>query len=92
MKKVLSLTLAFLLILSLLPTAAFAEDDGYTVTLSVSPAGSGSVSGAGIYSDGDKVKVSATAYSGWRFDHWQADGHTIDDIVFSFVIHQCAVY
>lgn len=92
MKKVLSLTLAFLLILSLLPTAAFAEDDGYTVTLSVSPAGSGSVSGAGIYSDGDKVKVSATAYSGWRFDHWQADGHTIDDIVFSFVIHQSAAY
>jgi hypothetical protein len=43
----------------------------YTLTTSVSPAGSGSVSpSSGTYVSGTNVSLTATPASGWRFDHW----------------------
>lgn len=47
----------------------------YTVTLQVSPAGSGTVSGGGTYSAGTKRTVSAEANSGYAFSRWD-DGNT----------------
>lgn len=38
-----------------------------TLELSVSPAGSGSVSGAGEYNAGSTVRISASAASGYKF-------------------------
>ena len=38
-----------------------------TLELSVSPAGSGSVSGAGEYDAGSTVRISASAASGYKF-------------------------
>ena len=56
------------------------EKTTYTVTLKVSPSGSGSVSGGGTYEQGTRRTVSATANSGWRFVRWSDGGqqsHTV---------------
>ena len=45
----------------------------YTLTTAVSPAGSGSVSGAGSYNSGTNVTVQATPVTGYRFDYWSGD-------------------
>ncbi len=47
----------------------------YTVTLSVNNSSMGSVSGGGTYPQGATVTISATANSGYHFDHW-SDGNT----------------
>ncbi len=96
MKKVVSLVLVFLLITSLFPAVAFAEGSGteYTVTLSMTPADSGIVTGAGTYADGDTVTISAKPRSGYRFDHWErADGTKFGDVSSAnFVIHEDYAY
>lgn len=52
--------------LSFLPT--------YTVTLSVDPAGSGTVTGAGEYQQGAQAAVSAAAAEGYDFSKWTENG------------------
>lgn len=47
----------------------------YTLTLNVSPNGSGSVTGAGQYDAGSEVRISATPNSGYAFVRW-SDGDT----------------
>ena len=47
----------------------------YTISTSVSPSGSGSVSGGGSYENGKSVTLRATAYSGYTFKQW-SDGNT----------------
>ena len=65
----------------------------YTVSLSANPAEGGTVTGAGSYSDGETVTVSASANGGYRFDHWtRGDGTEIDDASFTFVIHENRTY
>lgn len=50
-------------------------DTYYTLTLNVSPSGSGTTSGAGSYKSGTEVKISATPNSGYSFSRW-SDGAT----------------
>ncbi len=53
-------------------TAAFKKV--YTLTTSVNPAASGSVSpDSGTYNDGTIVTLTASPASGYRFDHWEGD-------------------
>ena len=47
----------------------------YTISTSVSPSGSGSVSGGGTYENGKSVTLRATANSGYQFKQW-TDGNT----------------
>ena len=47
----------------------------YTVTLSVNNSAMGTVSGGGTYTQGATATISATANSGYHFDHW-SDGNT----------------
>ena len=58
-------------------TATFSEVGAtyYTVSAYVSPAGAGTVSGTGTYPAGASVTLTATANSGYTFDHWN-DGST----------------
>lgn len=46
----------------------------YTVTLSVNNSTMGSVSGGGTYPQGETITITATANSGYHFDHW-SDGN-----------------
>lgn len=47
----------------------------YTVTLSVNNSAMETVSGGGTYTQGATATISATANSGYHFDHW-SDGNT----------------
>jgi uncharacterized repeat protein (TIGR02543 family) len=55
----------------------------YALTTAVSPEGSGTVSGAGIYNAGDTVTVTANPAAGYQFDHWEGDltGNTNPDSI-----------
>ncbi len=44
-----------------------------TITTAVSPAGAGTVTGAGAYENGTQAKVFATPNKYYRFDHWDSD-------------------
>lgn len=46
----------------------------HNVTASVSPSGSGTVSGTGSYEEGSNCTVVATAASGYQFKEWQKNG------------------
>ena len=46
----------------------------HNVTASVSPSGSGTVSGTGSFEEGSNCTVVASAASGYRFKEWQRDG------------------
>ncbi len=47
---------------------------GYTVYLTVSPPGGGTVHGAGTYEEGTNVTVTATPYAGYTFVNWKENG------------------
>lgn len=60
-------------------------DLGYTITVSIDPAGSGTVTGAGQYQEGEDVTVLATPGDGYKFTGWQEDGQTVStDAEYSF--------
>ena len=70
-----------------------AEGTAYTVSLSANPAEGGTVTGAGSYSDGEIVTVSASANGGYQFDHWtRGTGSIINDASFTFFIHENHTY
>ena len=58
-------------------TAVFGEPsvNYYTITTNVSPAGAGTVEGAGVYPQGTSTYLTATPNMGWTFSHWN-DGIT----------------
>jgi len=52
------------------------EPEQYVLTTDVSPPGSGIVSAEPpgmVYDSGSTVSLTASANSGWQFDHWEAD-------------------
>lgn len=58
-------------------TAVFGEPsvNYYTIATNVSPAGAGTVEGAGVYPQGATTYLTATPNMGWTFSHWN-DGIT----------------
>lgn len=53
-------------------TAVFGEPsvNYYTIATNVSPAGAGTVEGAGVYPQGATTYLTATPNMGWTFSHW----------------------
>ena len=47
----------------------------YTISVSVSPSGSGAVTGAGTYAKGTTIELNAIANAGYKFSMW-SDGET----------------
>lgn len=45
----------------------------YNLTAGIEPAGSGTVAGTGSYLANEAVSLTATAATGWQFDHWEGD-------------------
>lgn len=60
-------------------TAYFASNQGvtYTITVLSSDETKGNVSGGGIYGENETAVLTARAYDGFRFMHWQ-DGDTVN--------------
>lgn len=56
--------------------ANFAVAD-YTITTTVSPAGSGTASGGGSFNHGASVTVRATPASGYQFTNWTENGSVV---------------
>ena len=51
----------------------------YTLTVSVSPDGGGTVTGGGTYEAGTNVTLTATANTGYDFQFWTKDGDVVSD-------------
>ena len=51
----------------------------YTITVSIDPAGSGTVAGAGQYKEGETCTLVATVADGYKFTGWQENGQTVSD-------------
>lgn len=49
----------------------------YTITATIDPAGSGTVTGAGQYQEGDTVTLTATVNDGYTFTGWQENGAVV---------------
>lgn len=61
-------------------TAVFAATiPVYAVVTSIDPAGSGTASGAGSYTEGQTVTVTATPGDGYKFVAWQENGQTVSE-------------
>lgn len=58
-------------------TARFVEAAVYTITATIDPSGSGTVTGAGQYQEGATVTLVATAGDGYEFSGWQEGGQTV---------------
>ena len=56
-------------------TVGVPQEGKKTISLSVTPSGSGSVTGGGNYDEGQQVTIKATASSGYKFVQWN-DGVT----------------
>lgn len=54
--------------------ALFEELPIYTVTASIEPSGSGTVTGAGQYREGESVTLKAAAADGYIFSKWRVNG------------------
>ncbi|MBQ0016871.1 MAG: C10 family peptidase, partial [Bacteroidales bacterium] len=59
---------------------------GYRVSATVSDNNRGSVSGAGIYLEGDTVALLATAQQGYRFVEWTMDDQSFQNNPFLFIV------
>lgn len=59
----------------------------YTVTASIDPAGSGTVTGAGQYQEGASVTIKAEPAEEYEFTAWQENGQTVsEDAEYTFTI------
>ena len=49
----------------------------YTITVSVNPSNGGTVSGGGVYLDGESCTVTATPSEGYGFNNWTENGSVV---------------
>ncbi len=64
--------------------ANFAQ--GFTIYVTINPAGGGSVTGAGVYLDGESVSLAATPSDGYKFVNWTENGNEVSaDATYTFV-------
>lgn len=58
-------------------TAVFEQIPVYTITAAIDPEGSGTVTGAGRYQEGETVTLTAEPAGGYEFTGWQEGGQTV---------------
>ena len=88
-KRMISMFLAIVMVLGMLPTTAFAADDdnpGTTVTVTAfaSPEEGATISGAGTYQSGDSVTLTATVKRTHTFKGWQDENGNIVCTTFQY--------
>lgn len=57
--------------------AKFAAIPVYTITATIDPSGSGTVTGAGMYQEGTQATITATPAEGYTFNGWTENGATV---------------
>lgn len=68
-------------------TAVFEQIPIYTITATIDPEGSGTVTGAGQYQEGATVTLVATPSDGYEFTGWQENGQTVSaDNPYTFAV------
>ena len=60
-------------------TAVFEQIPVYTITAAIDPAGSGTVTGAGRYQEGETVTLTAEPAGGYEFTGWQEGGQIVSE-------------
>lgn len=60
-------------------TAVFEPIPVYTITAAIDPEGSGTVTGAGRYQEGETVTLTAEPADGYEFTGWQEGGQTVSE-------------
>ena len=64
-----------------------APAEEFDITLSVTPEGSGAVSGGGRFEVGTSVSVKAETVPGYRFLYWEENGQSVsEDMVYTFTV------
>lgn len=58
-------------------TAKYAVIPVYTISVTIDPAGYGTVAGAGKYKEGETVTLKATADDGYTFTEWRENGSVV---------------
>ncbi len=78
MKRIFKVTLCFVsalvLMITLAPEWFCASAENYTIDVSISHPGCGTVSGGGSFPAGTEITLKAAAYSGYRFLWWTNSG------------------
>ena len=65
-----------------------ATSTGYIISLAASPAQGGTVSGGGIYEDGENCTVVATPSAGYEFVNWTENGSVVGTVpTYAFVVN-----
>ncbi len=61
----------------------------YSVSVTVTPEGSGTINGAGSFDDQSEITLEAIANSGYEFSYWSEDNENIgDQNPYSFILNQ----
>lgn len=60
-------------------TAVFVEIPVYTISATIDPSGSGSVTGTGQHQEGASVTLTASPVSGYKFVAWKENGETVSE-------------
>ena len=62
-------------------TANFEVDTNETFSLTLNNDGNGTVTGAGLYSQGQTIEITATANTGYKFKEWTGDTEKLSGIM-----------
>jgi hypothetical protein len=63
------------------------QQTDYTITVSVSPENSGTVTGDGVYAEGDQATLTAIPENGYEFVNWTEDGTEVSNSTdYSFTV------
>jgi len=74
-------------------TALIGSGTSYTISASVNPAESGTVTGAGAYLEGNTCMLTATANPGYQFVNWTKNGTVVSTTnPYSFTVTEAATY
>ncbi len=69
------------------------EQDTYEITATTDPIDGGTVTGAGIYSHGTAITLTAVASADYTFTGWTKDGETVStDSLYTFIVTEDAAF